>query len=163
MNDKLLRFGEKESYEVEDNPISLVISDVPSKVAYELLTTVLATGESISEEEIRRKVESRVNGNNVAISFPELTKMDLTKILNTRGEEYLTSFKPTHQHVFDRNGVCVCGLRRPVMEESIGPTTPEHQDLPSVEIDDDRCMESPSRPDYIENGGMEPEEGGKHL
>jgi len=41
--------------------------------------------------------------------------------------------------------------------------TPDHQDLPSVEIDDDRYMESPSRPDYIENGGMEPEEGGKHL
>lgn len=120
MNDNLLRFAEKRPEEITPEPISLVISDVPSKIAYDLLTTALITGKDISREEISKIVEARVNGSSLAISFPEL-QMGLSKMPEILNEKYIIS-PSLHMHTFDKYGVCECGARR----VEIGSEIPDH-------------------------------------
>lgn len=126
MNDKLLRFAEKRPEEASQEPISLVISEVPSKVAYDLLTVALATGKGFSQEEIRKQVEARVNGSSLAISFPEL-QMGLSKMPEILNEEHIIS-SSTHMHTFDENGICICGARRVEKMQDPIPIVPDIPD-----------------------------------
>lgn len=73
MNDDMLNFATRKQEELApQESTTLIISDVPSKVAYDLLTTALAKGEAISPEEINRAVDARVNGGNISLAFSEL-------------------------------------------------------------------------------------------
>ncbi len=80
MNDDMLNFATQRPEELapQENT-TLIIPDVPSKVAYDLLTTALEKGEGISPEEINRAVNARVNGGNISLAFSELVDA-ITKI-----------------------------------------------------------------------------------
>lgn len=71
MSDNLFIPVRKESEPNSKSTTTLIVENVPSEIAYNIILRSIQNGESLSSEELRDRVNSQINGDNITLVYNE--------------------------------------------------------------------------------------------